>query len=87
MNEFPFQIKAAGATETARLRFANGGELMRDHRSFAPFAKQPSMIIREAVDAIQDLFVIEKQEMSAVIRRQERIGNLALVNRATSGVA
>lgn len=49
MNEFPFQIKVASATETATLRFANRHELLRYHRSLAPFAHS-STTIREAVE-------------------------------------
>ena len=49
MNEFPFQIKVAGATETAKLRFADRNELLRYHRSLAPFAHS-STTIREAVE-------------------------------------
>lgn len=50
MNKFPFQIKVAGATETATLRFANQKELLRYHRSLAPFASRPLPVIREAVE-------------------------------------
>lgn len=50
MKEFPFQIKVAGATETAMLRFANQSELLRYHRSLAPFASQSFTAVREAVE-------------------------------------
>ncbi len=50
MKEFPFQIKVAGATETAMLRFANQSELLRYHRSLAPFAAQSFTAVREAVE-------------------------------------
>jgi hypothetical protein len=50
MHEFPFQIKIADATETATLRFANQQELLRYHRSLAPFASRPFPVVREAVE-------------------------------------
>ena len=50
MNEFPFQIKVAGLPQPATLRFVGQNELQRYHRSLAPFAQEPSTIIREAVE-------------------------------------
>lgn len=50
MNEFPFQIKVAGAPQQATLRFASRSELRRYHRSLSPFARKSSTIIREAVE-------------------------------------
>lgn len=39
-----------------------------------------------AVHPVQDLFVIEAAEMAAIIKRQEKISNPALVRTATSGL-
>ncbi len=50
VNEFPFQIKVAGAPQQATLRFAGRSELLRYHRSLSPFARKSSTTIREAVE-------------------------------------
>ena len=50
MNEFPFQIKVAGAPKQATLRFASHSELRRYHRGLSPFARKSSNTIREAVE-------------------------------------
>ena len=50
MNQFSFQIKINGQPRTANLRFATKAELHRYHQSLAPFARESSTIIREAVE-------------------------------------
>lgn len=50
MNQFSFQIKINGAPHTANLRFATKAELQRYHQSLAPFARESSTVIREAVE-------------------------------------
>jgi hypothetical protein len=50
VNEFPFQIKVEGSPQVATLRFASNTELRRYHRTLAPFARESSTIIREAVE-------------------------------------
>jgi hypothetical protein len=50
VNKFPFQVKARASLQTAMLRFASKAEIQRYHRSLAPFTRQASSIIREAVE-------------------------------------
>lgn len=50
MNQFSFQIIINGKPHTANLRFATKAELQRYHQSLAPFARESSTIIREAVE-------------------------------------
>jgi len=50
VNKFLFRVKERESLQTAMLRFASKAEILRYHRSLAPFARQPSSIIREAVE-------------------------------------
>jgi hypothetical protein len=50
VNKFPFQIKINGEPRTANLRFATKTELRRYHHSLAPFARESSIVVREAVE-------------------------------------
>jgi hypothetical protein len=50
VNNFSFQIKINGQPRTANLRFATKAELQRYHQSLAPFAREASTVIREAVE-------------------------------------
>jgi hypothetical protein len=50
VNQFSFQIKINGEPRTANLRFATKTELQRYHQSLAPFARESSTVIREAVE-------------------------------------
>lgn len=50
MDQFSFQVKINGKPRTANLRFATKTELQRYHQSLAPFARESSTVIREAVE-------------------------------------